>query len=166
MKNLYHVTLNTACATDMTPCRPGVVESLAKVIDAGGGDVTPRRAPKDKGPYRDVTLTPITDWGSDPIPKWTADWRGLPIVSCVLAMESSLSDAAWRVAESDWETSFKLAPQMWTSPWQAYQPHITPWLASTLYPTANSIPPETLEAVAQLDQCVAYTIMWIREGRK
>lgn len=139
MAQISHYTLNTGHGrlTDRSEVSEETIELLRPVVRAGGG-----RLPVG---FR-VVMSPGEAGGW----LYTIYQREIPVATCGLARTEEQSREVWPYLVD-------LAERM-VLPRPKRAPSV-PWLSVVVLPTAGMIDRETLMATADLERCIAWTIL-------
>ncbi len=139
MQQIHHYTLNTGDGrlTDRCEVAAGVIAILRPICDAGGGDLP--------GNLR-IALTRGNAGGY----LYTIYRQETPLVTCGLATAEDQAAEIWPVL-------VKLAGQL-DLPRPPRGPRV-PWLSVVILPTLALVDRETCGAIADLERCVAWTLI-------
>ena len=146
MRPLTHITTITGHTATVPRSRVGgrAIERLTPIVRDEEGAIVELGLFVDlnrlRGPY-----------GALAAATWSlhvgASEKGPPLLSCVAAWSPATSAEAWRlVAKASPAQAIGLAPP-------------TPWLATILLPPAAADDAERLATLADLDQCIAWTLI-------
>ena len=136
---IHHYTLNTGHGrlTDRCEVSQEVIDYLRPIVAAGGGKVA--------GGFR-LELAAGKTGGV----LFTIFRRDRPLVACGLAVDEAQSQELWPAL-------LDLAAKAQAP--RPPRPPLTPWLSVLLLPALALETPDDCQAVADLERCVAWTII-------
>jgi hypothetical protein len=139
IQQIHHYTLNTGDGrlTDRSEVAPEVIDYLRPILDAGGGDVGGGLAVHVHGGENGGWLYEIRHGGD-------------AVVACGLAVTDHHASGIWPILD-DLAQHAKLP--------HPPRPPRTPWLSVLILYGAAGCDHETLMAVADLERCIAWTLI-------
>jgi hypothetical protein len=159
--NLHHITLNTGhiAKTSRSDVHPHIIDFLLPILDAEGGPV-----PGLPGWHLSL-LFPLDDRGA-PRPGAAffqiADERGTserPAVVAMACWSDTMQAKAWEhtiASYRAWELALQ-ACEFWHDP--PTNPPPLPWLAICLTPWINAASMSAVQALGDLERCIAWGLI-------